>query len=102
MTIRAAMVEPGSYRIIRVDGSEEVVNQKPTIGKIHAAIGCDCLDMVLLDREREIVMAVDDTGMVDGKPVNPKATALAREAKGQSYPWSIHGDVVIVSDKDFA
>jgi hypothetical protein len=92
----------GSFLIIRVDGSEELIGQRPSIAKIHKAIGCECLDMVTLDRKREIVMVVDDTGMVDGKPVNAKATALAREAKGQPYPYSIHGDVAIVNDRDFA
>ena len=92
----------GSFRVIRVDGSEELVAERPTIGKIHTAIGCECLDMVLLDPEHEIVMAVDDTGMVDGKPVNPKATALYHSICKPGTVFSIHGDVAIVNDRDFA
>ena len=92
----------GGYKLIRVDGSESFVEGKPTIGKIQASIGCDCCDSVTIDRRNQIIMLVDDTGMVDGKPVNRKATALAAEAFGPQYPYSIHGDVAIVWDGDFA
>lgn len=100
------MIEPneikGGYKVIRVDGSELFVESKPTIGKIQASIGCECCDTVTLDRRNEIIMIVDDTGMIDSNPVNEKATALAREVFGQSYPYSIHGDVAICWDGDFA
>ncbi len=95
----------GQYRIIRVDGSETVVEEKPTIKAAHKAIGCNCIDTVTLTRGRHhaiIVMLVDDTGMIDGKPVNEKATEMARVVFGPAYPYSIHGDVVIANDGDFA
>jgi hypothetical protein len=52
--------------------------------------------------EAEIVMMVDDTGMIDGKPINPKATELYRGVCRPGTPYSIHGDVAIVNDEDFA
>ena len=95
-------VKHGTYKVIRVDGDEEVREMKPTITRIHADIGCECVDTVTLDREREIIMMVDDTGAIDGKPVNRKATAFMQEVFGPQYPNSIHGDVAIVWDGDFA
>lgn len=75
-----------AYRIIRVDGTETEIHERPTIRAIHAAIGCDCCDTVILSKDSwgraAIVMMVDDTGMIDGRPVNEKATALCLEAFG--------------------
>jgi hypothetical protein len=47
-------------------------------------------------------MIVDDTGMIDHKPVNAKATELYRAKCNPGTPFSIHGDVAIVNDADFA
>ena len=55
-----------------------------------------------IDRKRQTVMFVDDTGMLDRKPVNAKATDLMMKAFDPQYPYSIHGDVVICNDGDFA
>jgi hypothetical protein len=100
-------IRQGEYRIIRTDGRKILVEQKPTIRGIHRDIGCECCDSVTLQfgdygHIPTIVMVVDDTGMLDGKPVNDKATALVREARGQDYPYFIHGDVAVVNDEDFA
>lgn len=95
-------VERGTYKIIRVDGSETMVSEKPTISKITRAIGCGCIDTVILDRRARVVMIVDDTGMVDGKPVNPKATELYHGICRPGTVFSIHGDVAICHDGDFA
>lgn len=92
----------GEFRIIRVDGSEEVIVGVPTIRRIQAAIGCACCDTVVLDRNNETIMMVDDTGMVDEKPVNEKATALYRSVCRAGTNGTIHGDVAIVNDEDFA
>ena len=91
----------GGYKLIPVEGEEMFVEQKPSIGLIQKAIGCDCCDTVTLDRGEQVLMIVDDTGMVDGKPVNRRATALAQLAFGPQYPYSIHGDVAVVWDGDF-
>jgi hypothetical protein len=95
-------IRRGEFKVIRVSGVEELHEEKPTLDNIYRAIGCDCIDTVLLHREREIVMIVDDTGMVDGKPLNPKATALYHILCKPQTAWGIHGDVAIVNDKDFA
>jgi hypothetical protein len=94
-------IRPGEYMVIRVDGTETLYEDKPTLRGTCAAIGCDCIDTVILDRENMVVMIVDDTGMVDGKPVNPKATALYHAICKPGTVWAIHGDVAIVNDKDF-
>jgi hypothetical protein len=95
-------VNRGQYRIIRVDGSEEMVPKRPTLDAIYKAIGCDTIDTVTLDRDRQLIMMVDDEGILNGKPINPKASALMKEAFGPSYPNPICGDVALVNDEDFA
>lgn len=81
--------------IIRVDGTEEHVeaNQRD----IHTLIGADCMDGFSLRDGRYCY--VDDTGMVDGKPMNEKATALYWGIcrPGTTYP--ICGDVAIVPNR---
>jgi hypothetical protein len=95
-------VKRGEYRVIKVDGTETLFEEKPSIQKIYRAIGCDCVDTVILDRNLQQIMMVDDTGMCDGKPANPKATALYRSICKPGTLHSIHGDVAIVNDGDFA
>jgi hypothetical protein len=93
---------PGSYWIIRTDGSETLYEERPTLWQIRHAIGCTSLDTVVIDHKNQIIMFVDDTGMIDGRPVNPKATQLYHSVCKPGTVWSIHGDVAIVNDKDFA
>jgi hypothetical protein len=95
-------VKTEQYRVILTDGTETVHPGRPVYKDILKIIGCDYLDTVTLNRRDQTVMYVDDTGMIDGKPVNPKATALyhARCIPGTLH--QIHGHVVIVNDKDFA
>ena len=74
-------VRRGEYKIIRVDGTEELVEEKPTLGKVYRAIGCECIDTVTLSHRTHsgtIVMMVDDVGMVDGKPVNISSPRKAK------------------------
>jgi hypothetical protein len=94
-------MNPGTYKIIRTDGTEMMHTGKPTIREITQLIGCKGLDTVTIDRKKRTVMFVDDTGMIDGKPVNAKATALYRAVCKPGTVHSIHGDVVIVNDGDF-
>lgn len=89
---------PGAFKIIRTDGTETTVQEKPTIQAIEKAINADYLDTVNLGKGE--VMMVDDTGMIDGLPVNGHATRLMRE-RFPGYPNQIHGDVAIVNDRDF-
>ena len=99
-------IRQGQWLVIRVDGKEEPMEGKPTIGKIYRALGVTCCDSVTLrfpnGKQDAIVMMVDDTGMVDGKPVNPKATELYHTRCKPGTLFSIHGDVAIVNDEDFA
>jgi len=90
-----------TYKIIRVDGTETIHEGNASIAQMLRIIGCDCLDTVVIDRRRQLVMFVDDTGMIDRKPVNAKATALYRAVCKPGTLHQIHGDVVIVNDGDF-
>jgi hypothetical protein len=94
-------MNPGTYKVILVDGTETIHQDKPSIAEIMRLIDCDCLDTVTIDRKRQTVMFVDDTGMLDGKPVNAKATALYHAICRPGTVHQIHGDVVIVNDGDF-
>jgi hypothetical protein len=93
-----------SRRVIRVDGTEEPLDTPQTIAQINKLIGANGLDTVNLRHlgAPRQVMFVDDTGMIDGKPVNPKATALyhANCRPGTTHP--VCGDVAIVFDQDYA
>jgi hypothetical protein len=95
-SINSNAVSSGTYKLIRCDGSEAVFSGKISLAEIERLIGCTGLDHVTIDRLRQTVMFVDDTGMVDGKPVNPKATALYHAVSTPGNPYSLHGDVVIV------
>jgi hypothetical protein len=67
-------------------------------------IGADMIDTVVLRHlgHPVQVMIVDDTGMIDGKPVNVKATELYHANCHPGTTHQIHGDVVVVPDDDFA
>jgi hypothetical protein len=80
------------YKIVRTDGTESIIHEPPTLDSIYKAIGCGCATTVTLDKRRATVMYADDTGMIDSKPVNAKATERMRKAF-LGYPYSIHGDV---------
>jgi uncharacterized NAD-dependent epimerase/dehydratase family protein len=92
----AGMPRRGEYKIVRTDGTETVHAGKPTTTEIIRLIRCSGLDTVTIDRRRQTVMFVDDTGMIDGKPVNAKATALYHAVCRPGTTHQIHGDVVIV------
>lgn len=97
--------ERGNYKVIRVDGSEWVTLARPNIREIENVIGAICLDSVVLTRngrEPDVVMLVDDTGMLDNKPPNHKATELYRAVCRPGTIHHIYGDVVLVHDGDFA
>ena len=102
---------PGKFKVIRTDGTEETFNIKPTIQRIAQAIGANTLDTVSIGKNPangppDTIMFVDDIGAgFEGskpKPVNPKATALYRSICRPGTTASIHGDVAICNDEDFA
>jgi len=94
-------VRQGEYRLIRVDGTETLISERPTSAKIKIEIDAEWLDTVNIDHENDQIMVVDDTGMIDGKPINRKATLLYRQICIPGSNGTIHGDVAIVNDKDF-
>lgn len=91
-----------NIKIIRINGETEQhsVPKYSAIREIHKLIGATCLDTVNL-RNGDVMM-VDDTGMVDGKPVNPEATKFYRGVCRAGTVHCIHGDVAVVRDADFA
>lgn len=100
ITLDKYRVRRGEYRIIAEDGTETLIEEKPTLGKIQTAIGASFLDSVKFPHFQ--VMMVDDTGMVDRRPVNAKATELYHAKCRPGTIYAIHGPVAIVNDMDFA
>jgi hypothetical protein len=90
----------GEYRIIRVDGSEEILKRKVPLRELEKLIGAKMLDSVNL-RDGHVMM-VDDAGVYDGKPINPTATILYHRICRIGTIAPICGDVAIVWDEDYA
>ena len=90
-------------RLIRTDGTEVPLDTPQSISSIQRLIGAECLDVVQLRHlgSPAWVMLVDDTGMIDGRPVNAKATEMYHANCRPGTPYQIHGDVVIALDGDF-
>lgn len=91
-------------RLIRADGTTEELPGRVSLAKICKLIGAATCDTVMLKHLGRplCVMVVDDTGMIDGRPINAEATKLYHANCRPGNPFSIHGDVVIVPDEDFA
>ena len=93
----------GKAKIIRADGAEESFSRKLPIREVQRLIGApEGLDTVNL-RDGH-VMFVGDESQVQDRPVNKKATEIFQGI----YPLAkkngrtIHGDVAIVWDEDYA
>lgn len=88
--------------IIRTSGAQEQhdIPKSSAIREIRKLIGATCLDTVNL--RTGDVMLVDDTGMVDGRPINPEATKRYHAVCRPGTVHCIHGDVAIARDEDFA
>jgi hypothetical protein len=95
-------IQRGTFKILRTDGTEELIREKPTLARIYKEIHADIVDTVLLDRDSTLLMVVDDTGMIDNKLINPQATALYLSVYKPGTDWAICGDVALVYDQDFA
>ncbi|MES2262166.1 MAG: hypothetical protein V4724_26900 [Pseudomonadota bacterium] len=87
-------------KIIRVDGSEQPIEGRPSIAGISKLIGADVLGTVNLRDGR--VMLLDDNGVANGRTPNPAATVLYHGVCIPGTTHKIHGDVAIVLDADFA
>jgi hypothetical protein len=94
-------METGYIKVIRTDGTESIHQGKASVAEICRLIGCGTLDTVTIDRKRQTVMFVNDSGVLDGKPVNAKATALYHAVCKPGTVHQIHGDVVIVERPAF-
>jgi hypothetical protein len=91
------------FTILRTDGTEETINERPTLHGIREAIRCDTLDVVQIGRANgtDEVMLVDDSGALTGKPVNEKATKLYHAICKPGTTWQIRGDVAVTRDRYF-
>jgi hypothetical protein len=94
-------IQRGSFKVLRVDGSEHIVPEKPNFKLIGEMIGADCFDTVRLKQYPPIVMVVDDIGAMRDKPVNEAATQLYLSVCKPGTTWQIRGDVAICHDHDF-
>lgn len=86
------------HRLIRTDGTQQVLDARPSFDEIRRLIGCDALDYVTINRRRQTLMLVDDTGVIDGKPVNAEATRRYHRICKPGTVHQVHGDVVILDD----
>lgn len=93
-------------KVIRTNGSEEK-HEIPASGlfarmeKLIDARGG--LGSVTLDREKGLIMWVDDTGLLQEprKPMNPTATALYLQTCRPGTNAMIVGDVAITKESDY-
>lgn len=87
--------------IYRSDGSmeEHEVGKHILMHWIMRMIDAKITDSVNLRDGR--IMFVDDTGAVDGKPVNDQATKLYHAICKPGTTWQIRGDVAITLDSHF-
>lgn len=86
-------------RLIRVNGEDRTItptSREFTNKELHELMSCRYLTGINLGGPEGLYMFIDDTGLIDGKPVNEKATEIARTYK-PGYPHKVHGDVVIAN-----
>jgi hypothetical protein len=95
----------GQYKIIRTDGTETIVDERPTIQAIRKALGADVLDFVSIHKNpngKGTVMLIDDLGHEKGLPVNDKGTQVYLAICKPGTDYQIRGDVAIVNDEDLS
>lgn len=97
--------KPGQHKIIQVDGTETIVDRPLPIREANFTLRCGYLDTVNVTRaftgnRKRVIMLVDDTGMIDGKPTNPKACELYWAICAPQTIHPICGDVALVYDSD--
>lgn len=86
--------------LIKTSGEESTYHMnKLSIREMARIAGCEVFDSVNLRDGR--VMMVDDTGFMEGKKINPKATELYHGVCRPGTTHPICGDVVICWDKDW-
>lgn len=91
------------FKLIRTDGTEETVNEKPTFDKMLSMVNYDTFDVVSIGKANtppdDEIMLVDDTGLLTRQPINTKATRLYHKITGGE--GVIVGDVFITHDRFF-
>jgi hypothetical protein len=100
-TVTPAPASLAHVEILRANGTREAheVGRHILLEWIRRMIGAACLDTVNLRDGR--VMLVDDSGLIDGRPENPAATALYHSVCIPGTTNPIAGDVAIALDADF-
>lgn len=88
-------------RIIRVNGTEQPLEQPQTISQLCKLIDAQGTDHVNLRDPGQHVMLVDDMAVHKRLPVNEKATAFYWSICIPGTKHMIRGDVVIAPDHDF-
>jgi hypothetical protein len=90
-------------RIIRVDGSIELLEHPIHILEAGRLIGANTLDIVQLRHLGRplVVMVVDDLGHEKRRPVNQHASELYWANCHPGTTHTIRGDVAIVLDDDY-
>lgn len=90
-----------SWIVIPVEGPERVFHSRASISRVHLelkpASGCDVVNL----RDGRVMM-VDDTGLIDGKSINERATKIYHSLCKPGTVHPICGDVAIVNDSDFS
>ena len=92
----------GHYVVLRTTGAierGEFPKGVRLLETVHKLIDCEAIDAVMIDREHEIVILVDDVGVLIDKPINHIATALYHATRRTSNP--LVGDAVVCHDRDF-
>jgi len=114
------VVDPGTFLVIRADGTEKVTRaEKPVVRAIARAIGAETLDFVTLTwnavGQPDLMMAVDDQGweyeVIEHspthyehrptrarKPINPRATEFYLRICKPGTTHQIVGDVALCRD----
>lgn len=91
-------------KLIRSTGETVHFDRPQSISTIHRLIGATTCDTVALKHMGRPMhaMLVDDAGIEKDLPVNAEATALYLQNCRPGVQASIHGDVFVCPDDDFA
>lgn len=79
-----------TYALIKTDGSVSLDSapvEDLTVTKLHELIGCDVYDIVRCD---DLLMLVDDCGVLMGRPYNVTASLIAHRL--------VVGDVILCGE----
>jgi hypothetical protein len=91
-------------QLIRANGTFQDLPKRVPPGEVERLISAEVADTIVLRHmgRPSHIMVVDDTGMVDRKPVNKAATALYWQSCAPGCkPYPIHGDVVVLLAEEF-